>query len=77
MFWMKYLDGLAYFFLLIGAINWGLWGLFQVDVVAMVFGGNTALISRVVYTLMGLAAIYEVAGWKAIKHRWCMSPATA
>jgi uncharacterized membrane protein YuzA (DUF378 family) len=42
---------------IIGAVNWGLWGLFQFDLVAALGGGQTAPISRVVYSLVGLAGL--------------------
>lgn len=43
---------------IIGALNWLLVGLFQFDLVAAIFGGATSMLSRVVYTLVGLAGIY-------------------
>lgn len=42
---------------IVGAINWGLWGLFQFDLVAAVGGGQTATFSRAVYSLVGLAGL--------------------
>ena len=47
--------------LVIGGLNWGLVGLFNLDVVATVFGGTAALGAKVVYVLVGLAAIYKLA----------------
>lgn len=47
--------------LVIGGLNWGLVGLFNMDVVATVFGGTAALGSKVVYVLVGLAALYKLA----------------
>lgn len=44
---------------LVGALNWGLWGLFQFDVVAQIFGGNSTIPSRVIYTLVGIAAVVK------------------
>ena len=44
----------------IGGLNWGCVGLFRFDVVAYLFGGQTATVSRVIYTLVGLAAIWCV-----------------
>jgi uncharacterized membrane protein YuzA (DUF378 family) len=41
----------------IGAVNWGLWGLFQFDLVAAIGGGQSAPISRIVYSLVGLAGL--------------------
>ena len=43
---------------LVLAINWGSVGLFRFDIVAWLFGGQTATVSRVVYTLVGLAALW-------------------
>lgn len=45
---------------IIGALNWLLVGLFRFDLVASIFGGPTAILSRVVYTLVGLAGIYTI-----------------
>ncbi|WP_208589054.1 DUF378 domain-containing protein [Gracilibacillus suaedae] len=42
---------------IIGAINWGLIGLFQFDLVAAIFGGQDAAFSRVIYTLVGIGAL--------------------
>lgn len=44
--------------LIIGGINWGLIGFFQFDLVAAIFGGQDAGLSRVVYALVGLSALY-------------------
>ena len=46
--------------LIIGGINWGLVGLFQFDLVAAVFGGQDAALARIVYILVGLAALYAI-----------------
>ncbi len=42
---------------ILGALNWGLVGLFQIDVVAMLCGGPSALLSRAVYAVIGLAGL--------------------
>ena len=52
------MDTLALILSIIGAINWGLVGIFKFDLVAYLFGGQTSSISRVVYTLVGLAALW-------------------
>lgn len=52
------LDWLAIALLVIGGINWGLVGLFQFDLVAELFGGQSSLISRIIYSLVGLSALY-------------------
>ena len=51
---------IALLLVIIGALNWGCVGLFQLDLVAWLFGGQTAVVSRVIYTLVGLAAIWCV-----------------
>ena len=43
---------------IVGGINWGSIGLFRFDIVAWIFGGQTATVSRVIYTLVGLAALW-------------------
>ena len=52
------LDRISLILVVIGAINWGSIGLFRFDIVAWLFGGQTATVSRVVYTLVGLAALW-------------------
>ena len=44
--------------LIIGGINWGLIGIFQFDLVAFIFGGQAAIISRIIYVLVGISAIW-------------------
>ena len=53
-------DRLALILVIIGAINWGSIGIFQFDLVASLFGGMDALISRIIYTLVGVAGIWCV-----------------
>ena len=52
------LDKIALVILLIGGINWGSIGLFQFDIVAWIFGGQGAIVSRIIYTLVALSAIW-------------------
>lgn len=52
------LDKIALILAIIGGINWGSIGLFRFDAVAWACGGSDALISRVIYTIVGLAAIW-------------------
>ncbi len=52
------MDTLALILSIIGSANWGLVGLFQFDLVAWLFGGQDALISRIIYTIIGLAGIW-------------------
>ncbi len=51
-------DKLALILAIIGGLNWGSIGLFRFDIVAWLFGGQTAIISRIVYTVVGLAALW-------------------
>lgn len=55
---MKTLDNIALTLLIVGGLNWLLVGLFKFDLVAMLFGGQAAIISRIVYVLVGLSALY-------------------
>ena len=52
------MDRIALVLAIIGGLNWGLVGLFKFDLVAYLFGGQTATLSRVIYALVGLAAIW-------------------
>jgi uncharacterized membrane protein YuzA (DUF378 family) len=55
------LDRIALILVTIGALNWGSIGLFQFDVIAWIFGGQGAVVSRILYTVVALAGI------------WCLS----
>ncbi|OIK12708.1 DUF378 domain-containing protein [Bacillus sp. MUM 13] len=57
---MKTLDVIALILLIVGGLNWLLVGLFQFDLVASIFGGQDAALSRVVYIIVGLCAIYSL-----------------
>ena len=72
---MKSLDILAKVLLIVGGLNWGLWGMFQFDLVAALFGGNSAGLSRIVYSLVGVAAVYYALGWKSVQQRLAMQKA--
>ena len=52
------LDRISLILVVIGAINWGAIGIFQFDIVAWIFGGQDAIISRIIYTLVALAGIW-------------------
>ncbi len=54
------LDKIALTLLVIGGLNWGSIGLFQFDLVAWIFGGQTGIVSRIVYVLVGLSAVWCV-----------------
>ena len=52
------LDRIALVLLIIGGINWGLIGIFQFDLVAFLFGGMGAVISRIIYSLVAVSALW-------------------
>jgi uncharacterized membrane protein YuzA (DUF378 family) len=58
---MKPLHWIALLLVVVGAVNWGLVGLFQFDLVAALFGGQGAPLSRIVYSLVGLAGVVVAA----------------
>ena len=54
------MDRLSLVLVIIGAINWGLIGLFQFDLVAFLFGGQGAMISRILYAIIGAAGLWSI-----------------
>ncbi len=66
---MKVVDVVVAVLLVIGGLNWGLVGLFSFDLVASILGNMSAL-SRIIYIVVGLSAVYQVLQWKAIQKRW-------
>ncbi|MEK7068004.1 MAG: DUF378 domain-containing protein [Patescibacteria group bacterium] len=58
---MNGLDWVALILVIIGGVNWGLIGLFNFDLVAAIFGQMSAL-SKIIYDLVGLAALYMIYG---------------
>ena len=52
------MDTLALILSIIGSINWGLVGIFQFDLVAWIFGGQDATVSRIIYTVIALAGLW-------------------
>jgi uncharacterized protein len=70
---MRKLDIVAAALVVIGGLNWGLVAVARFDLVAWVVGlsfGQTNAASRVVYGLVGLAAIYQIAQQASIRRRW-------
>ncbi len=51
-------DKVALILAIIGGLNWGLVGIFRFDLVAFLFGGSGSALSRIIYTLVGLAALW-------------------
>ena len=74
---MKKLDMLAAALVIVGGLNWGLVAIAEFDLVATLAGlefGETNAASRVVYGLVGVAALYQVAQQSAIRRRWSDDP---
>jgi uncharacterized membrane protein YuzA (DUF378 family) len=63
---MKSLNTIALLLVIIGGLNWLLFGLFQWDLVGGLFGGMDSIIARIVYVLVGLAAIYCLTLFKKV-----------
>ncbi|MBQ9659498.1 MAG: DUF378 domain-containing protein [Clostridia bacterium] len=56
---MKIIDKIALVLIIIGAVNWGLIGLFKFDLVATLFG-QMSVLSRIVYTLVGISGLWGI-----------------
>lgn len=66
---MKKLDIILGTLLVIGGLNWGLVGLFNVNLISVIFG-EMSFLSRLIYILIGVAAVYDIVMIKAIWQRW-------
>jgi len=66
---MRILDVIVAVLLVIGGLNWGLIGFFNFDLIAAIFGHMSAL-TRLIYCIIGLSALYQIFQWKAIQKRW-------
>jgi len=60
---------IALILVIIGAINWGLIGFFQFDLVAAIFGGQNAVVSRIIYALVGLAGLWSISFFRKIRSK--------
>jgi len=56
----KIISAISLILVVIGALNWGLWGFFQFDLVAWLCGGNTSVLSRLVYAIVGVAGVVSI-----------------
>jgi uncharacterized protein len=78
---VRKLDTLALVLTGVGGLNWGLVGLFRFDLVAAILGGmefgETNLASRVVYTLVGVSAVYLLSRIRALVGGWDRVPSAA
>ncbi len=66
---MKNLDVIVAVLLVIGGLNWGLVGAFEFNLIDVIFGMGSA-VSRIIYVLVGLSALYEIIFWKKIQRNW-------
>lgn len=67
---MKAVRFIAMLLVIVGAINWGLFGLFQYDFIADIFGGPDSALARISYTLIGICGIYGIS-FLCNKHLCC------
>lgn len=66
---MKSFDVIVAILLVVGGLNWGLVGLLNFDLVGTIFG-NMSAVSRIVYAVVGLSALYQIMQFRAIQRRW-------
>jgi uncharacterized protein len=57
---MKFVNVVTLLLVIVGAVNWGLVGLFQFDLVAAIFGGQEATLSRLVYIVVAASGLYQL-----------------
>ncbi len=60
---MRTINIITLLLIIVGGINWLLVGLFEFDLVAAIFGGQDAALSRIVYILVGLSALWQIGPW--------------
>lgn len=71
---MKAIDVIAVVLLIVGGLNWGLVGAANFDLVATIFG-PMSILSRIVYILVGAAAVYQIVALKGVGKRWSVRAA--
>ena len=54
------MDNVALVLVILGALNWGSIGLFGVDIIGTLFGGQLSLVSRIVFSIVGLAGLWSI-----------------
>ncbi len=65
---MKILKNIALALLIVGGLNWGLVGLFDFNLVGFLFDGLSTVISRIIYSIVGVAAILGIITWAMPEH---------
>jgi uncharacterized membrane protein YuzA (DUF378 family) len=67
---MKFLDVFAFTLLIVGGLNWGLVGFWNINIIGLIFQGDMSLVSRIIYAAVGVAALYGVFEVKMMYERW-------
>ena len=65
---MQALNSIILALVIIGAINWGCIGLFGIDLIGTLFGGTTSAISRILFTIVGIAGIWAFTFFSRVDH---------
>lgn len=69
---MRTIDVVAAVLVVVGALNWGLVGALDFNLVHFLFGAS--ILARLVYILVGVAGVFQIVEWKAIQRRWTHTP---
>ena len=67
---MHYLDIFVFALLVIGGLNWGLVGFWNVNLIGLIFRGDMSLVSRIIYAAVGISALYGIFEFKMMFERW-------
>jgi uncharacterized membrane protein YuzA (DUF378 family) len=57
---MNTIDNLSLVLVIVGALNWASIGLFKIDLIGTLFGGQLSLIPRIIYTIVGIAGLWTI-----------------
>lgn len=57
---MKFIRFIVLLLVIVGALNWGLWGFFQYDVIQDIIGSDTSALARIIYSIIGLAGVWGI-----------------
>ncbi|NGX56199.1 MAG: hypothetical protein K1060chlam5_00436 [Candidatus Anoxychlamydiales bacterium] len=68
---MKIIKFIVLLLIILGSINWGLWGSFQYDIIQDIFGFDRSLFARLMYILIGLCGIYAISFLFSDKFSYC------
>jgi len=64
----RFLNGFCLALIILGAVNWGLVGFFQFDLIAAIFGGMSSWVARIIYALIGLSGLYALSFFRLFDH---------